>query len=252
VDIAKKSRQLYEKTHRFASRAGADFFGAADAQTLLAKAPSGFRPEDILPGSRAVVVVGKRLSDATVETTPSRMFDGMYFSVNAFINQLNLRMVDFFTRLGFRAVAIGPSSQDGKLLRGDISQKHAAVAAGLGRFGLQSLVLTPQAGPRQRWGAIVTDAPLETGAPRKEGLCRPEECGQACIHACPAKVFSLPDTKRVCDPDLLPGGLWYYWDIDKRACMAHRNRQKEELGWITEGPHACAVCLKVCPVGARV
>ena len=247
---AEKVLELTKQTKRFAMKTGADLFGVADAE-ILAKAPERFRPRDILPDCKAVIVVGKRLSDATVETTPSRMFDTMYFAVNGFLDRLLIQVVDFLTSAGFKGVAVGPHSLDGKLLRGDISQKHAAVAAGLGRFGLQSLVLTPQFGPRQRWGTVITDAPLKPDTPLSAELCHPEKCGRACVTGCPAKVFSAPSAQGVADPDFLPGGLWYYWTVDKLACRTYRAERKGALGWVTEGGHACAVCLKVCPAGRR-
>jgi epoxyqueuosine reductase len=238
------------KIRRLVAKIGGDLFGVASPD-LLAAAPEGFRPQDILPGCRSVIVAGKRLSDATVETTPSRMFDTLYFAVNSFIDQAILKITDTLIREGYQAVGVGPHSLDGKQLRGDISQKHAAVAAGLGRFGLQSLVLTPQFGPRQRWGTVITDAPLKPGAPLAAALCHPETCGRACITSCPVKVFSAPPAEGAADPNFLPGGLWYYWNIDKPACRTYRAERKSALGWVTEGGHACAVCLKVCPVGRR-
>jgi len=243
--------ELAFKLRRLATKLGGDLLGVASPE-LLSAAPEGFRPQDILPGCRSVIVVGKGLSDATVETTPSRMFDNMYAATNSFLEYLILQITDTLIREGYRAVAIGPHSLDGKLFMGDISQKHAAVAAGLGRFGLQSLVLTPEFGPRQRWGVVITQAPLQFGTPMTEELCQREKCGQACLKNCPAKVFSLPQTEGVLDPNFLPGGLWYYWKIDKSACSTYRANRRKGLGWVTEGGHACAVCLKVCPVGQRV
>jgi NAD-dependent dihydropyrimidine dehydrogenase PreA subunit len=242
--------ELNLKIRRLAAKFGGDLFGVASPD-LLSAAPEGFRPQDLLAGCRSVIVVGKRLSDATVETTPSRMFDTLYFAVNSFLDQLILKIADALIREGYQAVGVGPHSLDGKQLRGDISQKHAAVAAGLGRFGLQSLVLTPQFGPRQRWGTVVTDAPLKPGIPSAAELCLPEECGRACITNCPAKIFSAPSTEGIADPNFLPGGLWYYWSVDKLACRTYRAERKNALGWVTEGGHACAVCLKVCPAGRR-
>jgi hypothetical protein len=247
---SKAETELTSKIRNFALKAGADLFGVASAEVLSA-APRGFRPQDILPDCKAVIVVGKKLSDATVETTPSRMFDTMYFATNSFIDQLILKITDVLVRDKYKAVGIGPHSLDAKVLMGDISQKHAAVAAGLGRFGLQSLVLTPQFGPRQRWGAIITDAPLKLGFPLKEGLCRPEICDYACIKNCPIQAFSERQTEGIEDPNFLPGGLWHYWNIDKLGCRTYRAKRKEELGWVTEGGHACAICMKVCPIGKR-
>ena len=242
--------ELTYKLRRLAARIGGDLFGVASPE-ILSAAPEGFRPQDILPGCRSVIVVGKRLSDATVETTPSRMFDNMYSATNSFLEHLLLKITDTLTAEGSKAVAVGPHSLDGKRLMGDISQKHAAVAAGLGRFGLQSLVLTPEFGPRQRWGTVITQAPLKIGAPLKEGLCATEECGSACVKSCPANVFSPRATQGVTERAFLPSGLWYYWNVDKAACSAYRANRKKDLGWVTEGGHACAVCMKVCPVGRR-
>ena len=248
--LTRSNAALTRQIKRMVMEAGGDLFGVASPE-LLAAAPSGFRPQDILPHCRAVIVVGKRLSDATVETTPSRMFDTMYFATNSFLDQLILIITDTLGRKRYKAVGIGPHSLDGKRLMGDLSQKHAAVAAGLGRFGLQSLVLTPGFGPRQRWGTVITDAPLELDAPLKEGLCRPETCDYACVKDCPANVFSERKAEGTGDPEFLPGGMWYYWNIDRFACRAYRENQKKELGWVTEGGHACAICLKVCPIGMR-
>jgi epoxyqueuosine reductase QueG len=246
----KTDLELTIQNRQFTIESGGDLFGVASPEPL-AVAPPGFRPQDILPDCRAVIVVGKRLSDATVETTPSRLFDTMYFAINSFLDQLILKITDILVREKYKAIAIGPHSLDGKRLMGDISQKHAAVAAGLGRFGLQSLVLTPQFGPRQRWGTVITDAPLKPDIPLKEELCKPEQCEYACIKSCPARVFSERRREGITDAQFLPGGLWYYWNIDKSACSTYRANQKKELGWVTEGGHACAICLKVCPVGLK-
>ncbi len=245
-----KNSQLTSKLRRLTMKEGGELFGVASPELLLA-APEGFRPQDILHGCRAVIVVGKRLSDATVETTPSRMFDNLYAATNSFLEHLILKITAALMKEGYKAVAIGPHSLDGKLLMGDISQKHAAVAAGLGRFGLQSLVLTPQFGPRQRWGVVITQAPLKLNVPLEEGLCQPEKCGQACLKSCPVEVFSSPPNEEITDSNFRPGGLWHYWRIDKLACRTYRAKRKEDLGWVTEGGHACAICLKVCPVGIK-
>jgi len=132
----KKEKFDYElslKLRKLTTLNGGDLFGVASPNPLSG-APEGFRPQDLLPGCKSVIVVGKRLSDATVETTPSRMFDTLYSAVNSFIDQLMLRVTDTLIREGYQAVGVGPHSLDGKQLRGDISQKHAAVTAGLGRF----------------------------------------------------------------------------------------------------------------------
>src|SRR5512134_2231767 len=98
-------RELTYKLRRLTAKMGGDLFGVASPEVLSA-APEGFRPQDILNGCRSVVVVGKRLSDATVDTTPSRMFDNMYSATNGFLEFLILKMVDTLAGEGFRAIAV--------------------------------------------------------------------------------------------------------------------------------------------------
>ena len=68
------------------------------------------------------------------------------------------------------------------------SHRHAAVAAGLGRFGLNNLVLTPQYGPRQRLVSIITAAPLAPDPLMKEPICLGRKCS-LCVEKCPAHAF---------------------------------------------------------------
>ena len=72
---------------------------------------------------------------------------------------------------------------------GPFSHKHAAVAAGLGRFGRNNLLLSPQYGPRQRIVTVISEAPLHSDPLCDETLCLGDECN-ACVENCPAKAFS--------------------------------------------------------------
>jgi epoxyqueuosine reductase len=68
------------------------------------------------------------------------------------------------------------------------SHRHAAVAAGLGAFGLNNLLLTPQYGPRQRLVSIITAAPLEPDPLVSEPICLGERCS-LCTKRCPSQAF---------------------------------------------------------------
>ena len=59
----------------------------------------------------------------------------------------------------------------------------AAQACGIGRTGKDGRIINRTWGPFMRYAFIITDAPLETGAPYGEDLCA--GC-RACIDACPA------------------------------------------------------------------
>ncbi len=70
---------------------------------------------------------------------------------------------------------------------GPFSHRHAATRAGLGEFGYNNVVLTPEFGPRQRFNSILTDAPLVPDPLIEEPICLRDDCNlcqAACIMAC--------------------------------------------------------------------
>ena len=62
------------------------------------------------------------------------------------------------------------------------SHRHAAYCAGLGNFGLNNMLLTPQYGPRVRFASILTDCRTPRGPVLEEPLCI--QCGW-CVSICP-------------------------------------------------------------------
>ena len=57
--------------------------------------------------------------------------------------------------------------------------------AGLGTLGLNTMLLTPEFGPRVYLGGVLTDASLSVGSARPQELCLGlEECGR-CAAVCP-------------------------------------------------------------------
>ena len=63
----------------------------------------------------------------------------------------------------------------------------AARACGIGTMGKSGKVINRTYGPLMRYAFIITDAPLETGAPYEADLC--EGC-DACAKACPGKAVT--------------------------------------------------------------
>ena len=62
------------------------------------------------------------------------------------------------------------------------------MAAGLGEIGYSKVFLSPQFGPAQRLGAIITDAPLEED-PLYSGSSLCKRCFK-CVDACPVGALS--------------------------------------------------------------
>ena len=92
------------------------------------------------------------------------------------------------------------------------SHRHAAVAAGLGTFGLNNLVLTPEYGSLQRFVSVITTAELPPDPLIEDPLCLGESCA-ACRRACPNGCFA----EETMDYDLA-GATVRVWRMDKDQC----------------------------------
>ena len=98
----------------------------------------------------------------------------------------------------------------------DFSHRHTAVAAGLGEFGFNGLVLVPKFGARVRFNSIITNAPLVSD-PMYDGpkLCQPEKCDYKCVKDCPSEALTLDEifTLKIGDKK------YEYTKADKMRCI---------------------------------
>ena len=145
---------------------------------------------------------------------------------------IQFKIYRFLEKAGYLALPVAPSGffryRDYKDMKGgfiaDFSHRHAAVAAGLGEFGRQGLLLTPQFGVRQRLCSIITSAPLNAdplfGGP---SLC--DGC-EACLKACPVDAFHKTEQHSV----RIGEKAIAYAKVDKWRCA-----WVEQLGMVGEG-----------------
>ena len=111
------------------------------------------------------------------------------------------------------------------------SHRSAAVAAGLGEFGANRMVITPK-GSAGRFCSVITEAPLEpthSDGVERCGYLRNGSCG-LCFKVCPVGA-------------LQPGS------INRKACQAE-TRKNEKLLAEREGilgADTCGRCISVCP-----
>jgi ferredoxin len=165
---------------------------------------------------------------------------------------------------------VTPAGQGSRLLR------HGAVAAGLGTFGLNTMVLTPQFGPRVHWAGLLTDWVCPEPAPLHEELCLGlHRCGR-CAAVCPEDAIPrraplhapLATTRGLdeaaCARSSQPFGYDVFQamaadvagsDTSERLWEGLYNRTASEIyneiTAVKEGVTAgCSACLEVCPVGA--
>jgi epoxyqueuosine reductase len=224
---------LTARTKAFLIGRGASLVGIA-APERLSKAPKGHRPRDFLPNTKTMISIGLKMNRTSINRLPATILEykADYDTVNMKLNTLAWETVRFLEDLGFDALRIPASSPFNKKRNfGDISHKHAAVACGIGKFGLNDLILTPTYGPYVRFVTILTSARLKPDEPLVTDICLGEKCAK-CIDACP--VGALKN--------------WHYdgsegWQINKTKC-------RQYLDLVSEGS-VCGLCIKACPIGKR-
>jgi epoxyqueuosine reductase len=223
---------LTQELQEFSRQGGADLFGVADLTPardfLVSRDPS------MAEQYPRAVSIGLQLCDAIVdghnpEEAPreSLYWHHVYDVVTPALNFLSYKVARWLTDRNFHAFPIPASSPYGlKTLEGIFSHKLAAHLAGLGWIGKSCLLLTERFGPRARFVSVLTDAPLETGAPYEK------PCGKchACVDACPVKAFTGVEFHSA-DPREIR--------FDVHQCGEYRLN------------HACGRCVSSCPVGKR-
>ncbi len=193
--------------------------------------PEEFYPQSIYPEARSVIVIGLPIPLPVLETSPSIYYRELYNTVNTLLDQYTYRLANFLTKRGYPSIFV-PRDGYGNievLLRNPVaffSHRHAALLAGLGTFGVNNTVLTPEYGPRVRFGSILTTSDLPSDPMLEKQLCT--RC-MRCVKMCPTNALKKED---------YPEGL-----TDKKACSSY----SAELNKRYIAP--CGICIKVCPIG---
>lgn len=200
-------------------------------------APPGKRPTDILGEAQTVISLGIGIRRGVREAN-IKAYGGLrsaiyiymiygYDVLNTLLNQSAFKIVKLLEEKNFIGVPI-PSSPpaDYMKLMGVFSNRHAAVACGLGNFGWQSVLLTPQFGPRLRLTSIITNAEIEADPLFTETLCRGEKC-RICSKLCPVKAIPKDDEVEL----EIRGTPYRYAKIDKWRCrIAEQGHTRKTLG----------------------
>lgn len=134
-------------------------------------------------------------------------------------------LVNFIRSKGFSAETV---NHYGYPLKGEINLKREAIRAGLGKRGESTVVLHPKYGPRLRFMAIRTTAPLESAAALPLAETENPVCQDCsfCLEVCPTRVL---------EP---------YSMTDPLLCLSNVTSQTEDSRSIL-----CDKCLIVCPAG---
>ena len=179
---------------------GVDLVGIAPVDRFK-HAPDLKKPQYYMPDARSVVVLATRIMEGLCDVHGSYEEEGKtigpymwhgYVMLNWANSWVAIQVAKLLEDSGYKAFPFPPTGYSYRTpdQGSDFSHRHAAVAAGLGEFGLNGLLITPQFGAHQRVISIITNAPLDPdpmyGGPE---LCRREECGDLCINMCPLNAF---------------------------------------------------------------
>ena len=188
----------------------------------------------LLPQAKSIVVIAKEIYPEILDLSSSERITGaaslndvlLHNSeyMNGRLNEAVYDMTKEFRQRGLKALPLAAAGcpYDARFLEAVFSFKHAAEAAGLGRMGWHSLLITPGFGPRVRLACCLTEAELETTKLDYDTECA--GCG-ICLEICPAKAIFQPETG---EP----------YAINKYACCS-----------FLTAAGGCSQCMKLCPRG---
>ncbi|MDR0915873.1 MAG: 4Fe-4S binding protein, partial [Oscillospiraceae bacterium] len=229
MDIKKNLKELALKN-------GMDMLGVASVDRFEGS-PSGSHPTEILPGCKSVIVVGVRLLDGIIQAN-FRSFEDGRTDLKGLYGTYGYAILPNY-ELAYACYSIAQAIErelgevatplsTGPMTNGrQISLRHSAVAAGLGEFGWMSIVLTPEFGPRNRFGVILTTAEIEPDPMYSgEPLCN--NCG-ICVKACPIGAIGArgSEDQHSCT---LGDREYTYATIDMAKCFIVEHALRKEYG----------------------
>ena len=183
-----------------------------------------------LPDKTYLLIVG-------LETTPERDLDEFHridgkFRITGFEKHAKPKLESMLNLIRKQNITAELIGRCGYPLKGEVKLKEAAVCAGLGRWGKNTLILHPKYGNRLRLMAVKTDAPLEFSVNHTDIREENPACDgcSICIDACPMEVlkpYTMPEAK---------------------DCLANVSNIQGKDGRLI----ACDICLRVCPANIDI
>lgn len=166
--------------------------GVADPIRGFKMAYEGCHPIDIMENCNAVIVFALHVGlnyYTTLEYNQEEDVESRIF--NIYRDWVSLQLTNFLKENGYQALMPhGYKSRRDKVA--SLSFKLAAYEAGLGVFGRQGIIITPEYGPRVNIGVVLADAPIKTDKPVKD--FNPCKGCNTCVGLCPAKAIERSPT----------------------------------------------------------
>jgi epoxyqueuosine reductase QueG len=207
------------------------FSSAADPLYAAIKeivGPHHLRPEEVLPGVKTLVSYFLPFSKKVVEANrkepgiPAREWVDSYAHANNLINAIGRALTARLEAKGIRAGMVDSTNNYTEItLKAPWSHRSAAFVAGLGRFGLNRMLIT-KVGGAGRYGTIFIAEELQPTARSEEEPCLFFKNGgcRYCLKHCPAGALGGgPDEfdRQVCNKKMLnvsPYARSLNWNLD--------------------------------------
>ncbi|MBI3800180.1 MAG: hypothetical protein HY268_24800 [Deltaproteobacteria bacterium] len=272
-----------EEIKRGALSFGAQVCGIADAAGFDEETPTGFRPRDLLPNARSVIVVGGAQPRAGEWMSPS--VDTMTTTSTADrINSVARKLAqEIENRYGYYALFVPPGTRKGN--QPFLSLMLAAELAGVGTRSLAGPVLHPVYGFLY-YAGVITTLPLNADGRLSEPACPAPSCVEMweregttpCLSICPAKSGGCLDGKiengRLvetyynrdrCHTRVYTNWIPGFQKVLEEA-MSEEEREKRKmllfgnfftstlwsLTFSAQSQGQCFECMRVCPIGKVV
>jgi len=138
--------------------------------------PSHALPKDLLLEAQTVVAYFIPFDEDVVKSNiegreSSKLWAKAYIETNQLILDLNTHISDELKKLGYKSNIIPATHNfDEKKLISDWSHRHVAYITGLGRFGLNNMLITDK-GCCGRIGSLITDLKIEPTKRKDKETC---------------------------------------------------------------------------------
>lgn len=172
-------------------RLGCDICGVTNVDRFD-NAPKGFHPRDIYEDCKSVIVFAKAIPNSIAKVNPRIIYQHFNNIGPIILDRIAYEAALHIERNYGYAVPIpsdGPYEywDEEKLEgRGLLSMKHAAVNAGIGTLGKNTMLINSQFGSMLNIGAVLTDLDLPSD-PFVEEVCI-KNC-RTCLDSCPVNAL---------------------------------------------------------------
>ncbi len=246
---------------------GADLVGIASAATLNAFPPDPKwpqTPDRISPYAKSVIVIAKRIPVGAFRAKTNIPVQYMDMLVLRAMDKTAYNIAQWLEDEGYPSFVTAAQETDWSYKNasyGRLSTRHLGIEAGLGTFGLEVNILTPEFGPRIYLTGILTEAEIAPDERITEQVCIGESCSR-CLYSCPSDaVRHFGIDKRNCATEAQEFGfatiLRFWGEYLKASPKEQRDLLKDrELFGFWQGLLRvvgsfgdCPRCLAVCPVG---